>query len=109
VRRLEDFLPDVARVPVEYYHLMELELHAMSRYSPAPYAGPVTLFRVRGMSLFHATDPEMGWGHLAGSVEIRMIEGGHNTILEQPYVQSLAEQLTAGLAAARRTHQHGAP
>jgi thioesterase domain-containing protein len=101
-RRLEDFLPDVSRVPLVHQRLMELELHAMSHYTPERYAGRVTLFRVRGMSLFRATDPEMGWGDLTqNGVEIRMIDGGHNTILEHPHVQSLAAQLQSELQAAR--------
>jgi amino acid adenylation domain-containing protein len=97
-RQLDDFLPDVARIPLVHRRLMELQLRAMSRYAPGTYEGRVTLFRVRGMSLFRASDPKMGWGKLAqGGVDVRMIAGGHNTILEQPHVRSLAAQLQASL------------
>ena len=107
--RLEDVLPNVSEIPLTYQYLMRVHLWALRRYRPDPYHGRVTIFRVRAMSFFRAADPEIGWGKLAqGGVEIRMIAGGHNTILDHPYVPSLAEQLTAGLEAARRDQQHGA-
>jgi len=74
----------------------------MSHYAPSTYYGRVTLFRVRGMSLFRAGDPKMGWDHLVrGGVDVRIIAGGHNTILEQPHVQPLAAQLQASLLEAQ--------
>jgi thioesterase domain-containing protein len=100
--RLEDYLPNVADIPLTYQNLMEVQLRAMRHYAPNAYNGRITLFRVRGMSLFRAADPEMGWGRLARGVEIKMIAGGHNTILELPHVQSLAAQLKASLEAAQR-------
>ena len=97
------FSPTWRRFRCIHQSLMQVHFRALRQYRPGPYRGRVTLFRVRAMSLFRAADPKMGWGKLAqGGVEIRMIAGGHNTILEQPYVQSLAEQLTASLEAAQR-------
>jgi amino acid adenylation domain-containing protein len=99
--RLEDVLHNVSHIPLAHRNLMQEHLRALRHYRPGPYRGRVVLFRVRAMSLFRTADPEMGWGKLAqGGVEVRMIAGGHNTILEQPYVQSLAEQLAASLEAA---------
>ncbi|MFN8598686.1 MAG: amino acid adenylation domain-containing protein [Anaerolineae bacterium] len=96
--RVEDYVPDVSRIPEIHRKLIEVHLRAMQDYTPRPFDGRVMLFRVRGMSLFRASDPQMGWGRLArGGVEIKMIEGGHNNILEVPYVESLAEQLKAAL------------
>ena len=89
---------------------MQLHLQAMRRYRPGPYEGRVVLFRVRAMSLFGAADPQMGWGKLARSgVSVKMIAGGHNNILEQPYVQSLAEKLSEELAATPQNNSSGAP
>jgi amino acid adenylation domain-containing protein len=106
--KLEDYLPNVALIPPTHQFLMQEHLRALRHYRPGPYRGRVTLFRVRAMSLFRAADPEMGWGKLAqGGVDVRMIAGGHNTILEQPFVQSLAEQLTVSLEAAQRDHRSG--
>ncbi len=99
--RLEDILPNVSQISQTQQNLIQVHLRALRQYRPGPYRGRVTLLRVRAMSLFRAADPKMGWGKLAqGGVELRMIAGGHNTILEQPYVQSLAEQLAASLEAA---------
>jgi amino acid adenylation domain-containing protein len=99
--RLEDVFPNASHIPLTHQNLMQEHLRALRHYRPGPYRGRVVLLRVRAMSLFRTADPEMGWGKLAqGGVEVRMITGGHNTILEQPYVQSLAEQLAASLEAA---------
>ena len=107
---LADFLPDVSRIPRQHQELMQVHLRAMRQYRPGPYDGRVTLFRVRAMSLLGAADPQMGWGKLArGGVIVKMIDGGHNTLLEQPYVRSLAEKLLEELAAARQNNQPGAP
>jgi thioesterase domain-containing protein/acyl carrier protein len=106
--RLEDVLPNMSRIPLQHQTMMREHLSALRRYRPGPYHGRVTLFRVRAMSLFRAADPDMGWGKLAeDGVDARMISGGHNTILEQPYVQSLAEQLTLCLEAAQRDNPPG--
>jgi thioesterase domain-containing protein/acyl carrier protein len=107
--RLEDYLPNVANIPLVHQELMEVQLRAMRYYVPDAYDGRVTLFRVRGMSLFRAADPEMGWGGLArDGVDIKMIAGGHNTILQHPYVQSMAAQLKTSLEAAQRLNANHA-
>jgi thioesterase domain-containing protein len=75
---------------------------AIERYQPAPYAGRVTLFRVKAMSLFRSHDPLMGWSEYAGQgVDVRMISGAHYNILEQPHVADLAAQLRQCLDAAQ--------
>jgi amino acid adenylation domain-containing protein len=108
--RLEDVLPNVDQIPLMHQNLMQVHLRATRQYHPGPYPGIVTLFRVRAMSLFRAADPEMGWGTLAQhGVEVRMIGGGHNTILEHPGVDSLAEHLSASLEVARRKYDPNAP
>ncbi len=107
--QLTDFLPDVSRIPLQHQELMQLHLRAMRRYRPDPYEGRVVLFRVRAMPLLGAADPKMGWGKLArGGVVVKMIAGGHNNILEHPYVQSLAEKLSEELATTRQKNSSGA-
>jgi thioesterase domain-containing protein/acyl carrier protein len=108
--RLEDVLPNVDQIPLMHQNLMQEHLRATRQYRPGPYSGVVTLFRVRAMSLFRAADPEMGWGALAKhGVDVRMIGGGHNTILEHPGVDSLADQLTDSLELARQQHKPAVP
>ncbi len=81
---------------------------AMERYQPGSYRGRITLLRVRAMSLFRAHDPTMGWADWAeGGVDVRMIEGTHYNLLEQPHVASVAAQLRQCLDAAQGRAAHG--
>ena len=65
-------------------------------YSPQPYEGAVTLFRASEKSLRGDHDPDAGWTELArGGLQIFEIPGGHVSIMSEPQVQVLAEQLTA--------------
>ena len=89
---------DLSQIPARHHHLLQAHYRARAIYQPRPYAGKVTLFRTRRHSLFGPFDPEMGWGGLArGGLEIKEIEGFHANILQEPYVQLLAQQLKACL------------
>ncbi len=68
-------------------------------YVPQPYPGRVTLFRTRVHPFFCSYDPAFGWTELArDGVTVKIIPGGHESILEEPNVQVLARELTACLA-----------
>jgi thioesterase domain-containing protein len=91
---LENIIEDVAGIPEEHQRLMEIHVRAVLRYHPDPYEGKVTLFRVRGQSLFGGHDEDNGWNKLVtGGVDLRIINGAHRNILEQPHVGSLAQGL----------------
>jgi thioesterase domain-containing protein len=103
LRRVEvrDIIDDVAPIPLVHQRLMQVHIHALSRYVPQPYAGRVTVFRTARQPLFCSHDPLMGWGLWAGRVDVRQIRGSHHNILEEPHVHSLAAELRAALEAAR--------
>jgi len=73
-------------------------------YKPKPYQGKIVLFR--------ATDPsrngnygtkDLGWGSLAaGGLEIIKIPGDHLSMLHEPNIAVLAEQMTRWLSAYER-------
>jgi len=66
---------------------------AIERYDPRPYSGRITLFRANE-SLSVDPDPLGGWGELArGGVELLTAPGTHTTMLLEPHVGELAEQL----------------
>ncbi|MCP5095289.1 MAG: alpha/beta fold hydrolase, partial [Chloroflexi bacterium] len=91
---IRDILDDESEVPAAHRHVMEAQIRARKQYQPPAYDGPVALFRTKARSLFRAHDPQMGWQKLGKEgVDLRMIEGGHNNILERPYVTSLAQAL----------------
>jgi amino acid adenylation domain-containing protein len=63
-------------------------------FVPRIYPGKITVFRVRRQPLNRIPDARLGWGKLAsGDVDVRVIPGTHNTVLSEPHVQGLAEEL----------------
>lgn len=72
--------------------------HASDAYVPKPYFGKITFFRPTEKSIRDSDDPRSGWGELArGELEIYDVPGGHNNILAEPQVSSLAQQLKSSL------------
>ncbi|MEM8859858.1 MAG: amino acid adenylation domain-containing protein [Chloroflexota bacterium] len=95
--RAEDVVDDTAELERHQLELMKIHLQALRNYDPDPYGGPVTLYRIQSQALSRLTDISMGWQKLAAAVDVRIIEGSHNNILEQPHVQSLAASLKTSL------------
>ncbi|HEY0734503.1 MAG TPA: thioesterase domain-containing protein, partial [Herpetosiphonaceae bacterium] len=84
-----------------YLDVFTASLRAMQDYQPRPYAGRVTLFRAGDRPLDEA-DETLGWNALvAAGVSVRVIPGDHYTIVRQPHVATLAEQLRLSLAEAQ--------
>jgi amino acid adenylation domain-containing protein len=89
-----DHFIDLSQYTEEQRRLWETHVHALRRYKPKTYAGRVTLFRSSVHLLFCSFDPQYGWGDLAlGGVDVRVIPGMHETIMEEPNVQELAHQM----------------
>jgi aspartate racemase len=64
------------------------------KFVPTTYAGPVTVFRVRKQPLNRIRDAQLGWHSIAaGGVDLHFIPGKHGTVLREPNVQGLAEEL----------------
>jgi len=75
---------------------------AGTHYSPTPYSGDITLFRASEKSLRGVNDEFAGWRQLAtGNLEVVEIPGGHVSMLSEPQVQTLAEQLKIRLESAQ--------
>jgi aspartate racemase len=75
---------------------------AGTRYSPTPYSGDITLFRASEKSLRGVNDEFAGWRELAtGDLEVVEIPGGHVSMLAEPQVRTLAQQLKARLESAQ--------
>jgi hypothetical protein len=100
--KLQDLLDDPSDIPDGLRSLMETHFQAGRAYNPSVYPGKVTLFRVKSMSLLRSFDSQLGWRELAsGGVDVRIIDGAHRNILEQPYVQSLSNELKTSLKLAQ--------
>lgn len=70
---------------------------AAYRYRPNKYCGKVHLFRT-AKPLGQIEDAMLGWNELA-EVSVYRVSGDHLTMLRQPHVQELAEQLRKCFAA----------
>jgi thioesterase domain-containing protein len=71
---------------------------AAGNYDVEPYSGRVTLFRVREKSVGSLDDPYAIWWRVAaGGVDLREISGDHLSLLKEPQVRLLAEQLSDAL------------
>ena len=69
-------------------------LHAEKAYRPEVYPGRVIVFRARAAGTLRLEDHSAGWARLAaGGVEVREVAGEHLTIMQEPYVQTLAAEL----------------
>ena len=67
---------------------------AAGAYDVQPYSGRVTLFRVREKSVGSLNDPYAIWWRVAaGGVDLREISGDHLSLLKEPQVRFLAEEL----------------
>jgi len=72
---------------------------AADKYDVLSYHGRVTLFRVREKSVGSLNDPYGIWWRVAeGGVDLREISGDHLSLLKEPQVRFLAEELGKCLA-----------
>jgi amino acid adenylation domain-containing protein len=76
---------------------------ALKHYVTRPYPGRLTLFRASKQPLGIYPDPTLGWGELVtGELVIHEVPGFHGTIVAEPHVRFLAEQLKACIEEAQR-------
>jgi thioesterase domain-containing protein len=66
---------------------------AWENFVPHSYAGRVTLFRASKQALGIYPDPSLGWNGLVAELEIHEVQGHHGSMIAEPYVQFLAEEL----------------
>ena len=66
---------------------------AAYRYVPQNYPNRITLFRAAEQSDSIGQDPTLGWSVLAGDIQLHQVPGNHLSLLKQPHVQTLAQQL----------------
>jgi amino acid adenylation domain-containing protein/FkbH-like protein len=67
-------------------------------FRPRTYNARVNLFRTAGHPLWCSFDEDYGWGRLASKgVELVMVPGAHEMILEEPWVGVLGQELSKAL------------
>ena len=112
-QRATENLIDLESVPEAERDLWRLHIRALMQYRPQPWDGKVQLFRSAGHPLWCSYAPDYGWGELArDGVEVTIVAGAHERIMEEPLVEDLAAQVNkalAGAAAAPATAPTPAP
>jgi amino acid adenylation domain-containing protein len=88
--KLEDLTPQLINV-------LNANLDAGEHYTAKAYPGKVTLFRCRVQDLEHYLHPEFGWPTLVQELEIHPIPGPHFSMLKEPRIQFLAQELKSCL------------
>jgi thioesterase domain-containing protein/acyl carrier protein len=90
---LLDELVDMSHYPKDYRRTAQIHFNALVNYVPQTYAGRVTLFRTSKPPLFD-WKPEVLWNCVATEgVDVKVIPGTHEKILEDPHVQALATRV----------------
>lgn len=81
--------------------VFKTNIEALHSYSPEPCSVPITLFRAAERDERNPFDETPGWGPLAArGLEIYQTPGDHYTVIREPHVKVLAEQLSACLGRA---------
>lgn len=93
-----DAWADLSRYTGMQKRLWQAHIKAWTTYQPQPLGGRVTLFRSPVHQLYSSFDHACGWRELAqGGVEVIMVPSGHDTILQEPQVKTVANKLSAAL------------
>jgi aspartate racemase len=86
------------QAPEESRQRLQVEYAALENYTPKHYDGRLTLFRARARPLFRVCGRDLGWSDLATTVDVTVVPGSHVTMLRDPYVRVVADQLKRCLA-----------
>jgi thioesterase domain-containing protein len=81
-----------------YRQMYEIGAREFAAFKPKPYDGKLSVFRISGPR-YETCDPMPIWRKVAAAVELFEIDGAHGTIMERPYVATLASQFSRCLAA----------
>jgi acetoacetyl-CoA synthetase len=81
-----------------YRQMYEIGAREFVSFQPKSFDGKLNVFRIRGPR-FGSCDPMPIWQRVVSAIELFEIEGDHGTIMEKPFVGTLAAQFSRCLAA----------
>ena len=79
----------------EFMRTLHIRLH---QYVPKPYSGPVVLYVATTQPLYHLLDVEMPWRAVSANIDVVPVRGTHISLIYEPYVRALAQDLRERLA-----------
>ncbi|MBD2234787.1 non-ribosomal peptide synthetase [Phormidium tenue] len=86
--RLADESAINAMLPIVYANSQ-----ATQDYVPQPYSQAIALFKAAEQSDANQFDETLGWSELVKNIQLHEVPGNHLSLLKQPHVQILAQQL----------------
>jgi amino acid adenylation domain-containing protein/FkbH-like protein len=90
---------DLSSYSADQRKVWEAHIRALVNYHPSPSPGPVHLFRSGGHPLWCSFEPDYGWGEYAeGGVNVIVVPGAHEKVLEESCVAALADRFRDVLA-----------
>ena len=97
-----DNLIDLSSLPEQQRDLWKIHIRALMKFHPQSYTGRVHLLRSPGHPLWCSFEPDYGWGDLARQgVVTSLLQGAHEKILEEPWVDETAAALKKVLEQSR--------
>jgi thioesterase domain-containing protein len=91
-----------------YWDTCRRHKQALRAYRPGVYPGFLTLFRTTSHSADMATAGARGWDELAaGGVQVHDVPGTHQTVMAEPCVRTLAQELQRCIESALRSFENG--
>lgn len=104
VRQINDTAePDKTQVPRTVFEFIAANEMAVQNYTPQPIDIPLTIFRSKG-SVFDTDEVKvngLGWASVAqAGFQVINVPGGHLTMLQEPFVATLAKKIQGALGRA---------
>jgi amino acid adenylation domain-containing protein len=104
---LAELTVDLSLYSEEQRRLWDVHLRASDNYKPRSFPGSVVVFRTPFHPFFCSFDPTFGWNEFAeGGVTLKIVPGAHESILDEPYVQTTAAKLKECLEQAHAAGQN---
>jgi acyl transferase domain-containing protein/thioesterase domain-containing protein len=97
-RQVSGFL-DLSHFSPSLAGFMNALYDALCAYVPKPYSGRVLLYKSRSEPLYHLLEVERTWQKIAAHVDIVVVRGTHVSVVLEPYVHAVADDLRKRLAA----------
>jgi thioesterase domain-containing protein len=86
-------LPLVQQILDDLKRLFHAHIKLANDYAVRPYLGRITLFRPIDSPVPVEIARDRNWGRLAAAVDVHFVPGHHHSMVKEPHVQVLAEQL----------------
>jgi thioesterase domain-containing protein len=89
---------DFSNYPADFKRYAEIHWNALSNYHPKHFGGRILLFRTQRPRLLEFNPEDLWSGLTRAGVDVKIVPGTHEKILDEPYVQVLAQELSKCLA-----------